>query len=185
MDKEKPDAVILATGAEPATPDIKGIRDENAVKADVNNPVSYINLADVYRMNKMDDRCESVLRNALNRFPDNAGVLHAYGLLLIRKKRIDEAMEYIKKSAYAESASARFKYVYAIGLHTQGKSTEAVNVLKEAFKDAPFDTEIITGLATILNETGDKKGAVKYADLLVSYHPSNSGYKQLREFLIK
>lgn len=158
---------------------------ENAVKADVNNPVSYINLADVYRMNKMDERCESVLRNALNRFPDNAGVLHAYGLLLIRKKRIDEAMEYIKKSAYAESASARFKYVYAIGLHTQGKSTEAVKVLNEAFKDAPFDTDIITGLATILHETGDKKEAVKYADMLVSYHPNNSEYKQLRELLVK
>lgn len=33
MEIEKPDAVILATGAEPAIPDIKGIRGKNAVKA--------------------------------------------------------------------------------------------------------------------------------------------------------
>ena len=61
----------------------------------------------------------------------DAGALHALGLALVRLKRSDEALDLLRRAAEAEPERARYAYVYAVGLNSAGRGSEAVRVLKK------------------------------------------------------
>jgi Tfp pilus assembly protein PilF len=58
-----------------------------------------INLAELYRRLGHDADAEAVLRTALTTAPEDAGVLHALGLTLVRLNRSDEALDLLRHAA--------------------------------------------------------------------------------------
>ena len=54
-----------------------------------------------------------------------------------------------------------YSYVYAIGLNSQQKPDEALDVLKEALKNHPYDRNILYSLATISMENGKTEEALE------------------------
>jgi len=101
---------------------------------------AYVNLADLYRVRSMEPEAESILREALVRSPGQADVLHALGLVLIRMKRIDEAVVELDRAAAARPESARYQYVLAAALNETGDSARAV--LQSANARHPGDADI-------------------------------------------
>lgn len=110
---------------------------------------AYVNLADVHRMQGRDGEGERLLREALERSPENPDVSHALGLLLVRQKRMREALPQLERAATGSPEAPRYAYVYALALDSVGNSTRALEVLREARRRHPGSREIAALLAQI------------------------------------
>jgi hypothetical protein len=65
-----------------------------------------------------------------------------------------------------EPANARFSYVYAVALHSTGKSDAAIKRLEKTLVVHPNDRNILQALASFYQARGEKAAAEKYAERL-------------------
>lgn len=127
---------------------------------------AHVNLADFYRGIGDDISGEAVLRNALLEVRDKTAIQHAIGLLLIRQKKMPEAVDFLRLAAESASATARYIYVYAIALNTSGKSKQAIRILERAQQKYPVNQEILYALVSINRESGKLKKAQFYENII-------------------
>ena len=113
------------------------------------------NLADLYRQLGREADAESVLRQALETSPQDAGLHHALGLALVRLKREDEALAELRRAAELEPDRARYAYVYAVGLDSSGRRSDAIQVLKDNVARHPDDRDTLLALIGFNREAGD------------------------------
>ena len=123
----------------------------------------YVNLADLYRLQQRDQDGEKVLLDAVKAVPGNASVAHALGLLLVREKKLNEALPWLKRAAALEPANGRFVYVYAVALHSSGDVGAAIAVLEKALPAHPNDRDILAALASFHEARGDAAAAKQYS----------------------
>lgn len=62
-----------------------------------------------------------MLRAGIEAGVDDADLLHALGLLLVRRKQLDESLPYLHRAAESTPYRARYAYVYALALQKTGK----------------------------------------------------------------
>ncbi|MGE5362271.1 MAG: multiheme c-type cytochrome [Bacteroidales bacterium] len=103
-------------------------------------PVTYVNLADLYREDKRDSEAEGVLRRGIELAPRNADLAHAMGLLLVRARRMTEALSFLERAATLLPDAPRYGYVYAVALNDVGQGAKAIEVLKQLHERFPADT---------------------------------------------
>jgi tetratricopeptide (TPR) repeat protein len=144
---------------------------------------SYVNLADLYRLQDREEEAEAVLVEALARDPGNPEIEHALGLTLARRQRLEEALPYLRRSAEGRPESARFAYVYGIALNSSGRGEEAVEVLETARKRHPDDADILFALATLERDRGNLPAARRHAGQLVDVRPEDAQARALLEML--
>ena len=95
-----------------------------------------VNLADLYRLQGRDADGEKTLRQALALDPHNAAAHHALGLLLIRQKRLPEALTALAEAARLDGDNARYGYVYAVALNGAGQGPKAIQELETVLANA-------------------------------------------------
>ena len=144
---------------------------------------AYVNLADMYRGQGRDGDCEKFLRDGLRQVPENAELHHALGLALVRQKRLPDALTELRKAAALAPDSARFAYVYAVGLHSGGKGDAAMQVLEQALKRHPGDRDILLALATFSRDAGHPAKAREYAARLLALAPQDAEARGLLQSL--
>ena len=127
---------------------------------------AYVNLANHYRNNESEVNGEMVLHDALLQVRDKAPIHHALGLINVRQKKLDQAVEYLRLAAEAPTATDRYVYVYAIALNSTGKVEQALNVLKNAQPLYPTNTNILNALVSINYEQGNMDEAQLYENIL-------------------
>ncbi len=125
-----------------------------------------VNLADLFRETGRDTDGEAVLRSALKRSPHDASLLHALGLLMIRQKKPDQALELLGEAAKSDPSSARYAYVYAVALHDSGRSKEAVDLLEGVLKAHRYDRDVLAALVEWWEQAGDHSKALYYRQRL-------------------
>ena len=140
---------------------------------------AYVVLADLYRSWGRDRESETVLRGALEIAPDDAGVHHALGLLLVRGNQPDEAVAKLGRAAELDSSNARFSYVYAIALHSYGQPDRALEVLEETMESHPYDRDVLMALVSINTEQGATEIAIAYARRAVRTWPDDQAARSL------
>lgn len=140
---------------------------------------AYVNLADAYRQLGRDTEGEKLLRSGLSLLPRSADLHYALGLLLVRKKDNTAALRELALAAKLDPDNARYAYVHAVGLHSAGKRTEALAVLRAAEKHHPYDLEILSALISMNLEAGDDKAALSYARKTAEVLPDDQGIKDL------
>lgn len=138
---------------------------------------AYINLADLYRNQGRDDEGKSMLEGMIRKFPEIAVLRHAYGLILVRLKQTSQALEALGQAVDLEPDNTRFRYVYAIGLQSTGKMKDAIVELKKAHENYPADQDVLIALIEFHQQTGDIRGAKKYAELLAQRSPHDQNVK--------
>ena len=144
---------------------------------------AFVNLADLYRSLGQDKRGEEVLRGALRTVPEQADILHAYGLLLVRHQRYAEAVKHLGDAAGLRPDNARYSYAYALALQKIGNTRRASTVLIDAHDRHPNNRDILFALATLSRGRGDLETAVHYARALVKLSPDDPEPRQLLEAL--
>ena len=141
------------------------------------------NLADLYRQLGRDADAESVLRKGLAASPRDAGLHHALGLALVRQKKQDEAIAELARAAELEPDRARYAYVYAIGLDSTGRRTDAIQALKDNLARHPADRDTLSALISFKREGRDFASALEYAEQLAQADPNDAELKDLIETL--
>lgn len=91
---------------------------------------------------------------------------HALGLALARQKRMASALDELELATTQEPANARFSYVYAVALHSTGKSDAAIKRLVRTLAAHPNDRDIIEALASFHSARGESAAANRYAERL-------------------
>jgi predicted CXXCH cytochrome family protein len=140
---------------------------------------AYVNLADAYRQLGRDGDGEKLLRRGLSLLPRSADLHYALGLLLVRKKDNSAALRELALAAKLDPDNARYAYVHAVGLHSAGKRSEALVVLRAADKRHPYDLDILSALISMNLEAGDDKDALLYARKAAKVLPDDQGLKAL------
>ena len=120
-----------------------------------------------------------MLRTAIAVAPTDAGALHALGLALVRLKRSDEALDLLRRAAEAEPERARYAYVYAVGLNSAGRRSEAVSVLKANLARHPDDRDTLQALIAFNRDAGDAASALAYAEQLARIEPNDRSLTDL------
>ena len=98
-----------------------------------------------HRQQTRESDGEKVLRRGLALLPCAAYLHHALGLLLVRKGEKAAGLAESAAAARLAPASARYAYVYAVGLHSTGKRDAALAELRGAEARHPHDLEILGG----------------------------------------
>ncbi|WP_323844573.1 multiheme c-type cytochrome [Microbulbifer magnicolonia] len=127
---------------------------------------AYINLADMYRSGRREQDAEALLRSGLDKVLVNSPLQHSLGLSLVRQKRMQEALEFLRQAAENPNTTARYIYVYAIALNTAGKSADALRELERGQQLFPGNREILSALVSINREAGNEQAADKYEEML-------------------
>ena len=125
-----------------------------------------INLADLYRQQGRDADGERVLRQALTLHPESADVHHALGLLLVREKQTDAALLELAKAAELSPDNPRYVYVYAVALDSLGRRPQALTVFEQAQRRFSGSRDILTALAQLSAQSGDRAAAARWAERL-------------------
>lgn len=142
----------------------------------------YVNLADLYRATNRDGEGETLLRRAVAIAPDSAEAHHALGLLLVRQRRLDDAIVELTRAATLRP-TARNAYVLGIALHSSGQTARALDVLAVAQEQHPSDRDLLVALVTIERDRGGTAAARRHADALVALAPDDPGARRLRDDL--
>jgi tetratricopeptide (TPR) repeat protein len=134
---------------------------------------AYVNLADLLRMRGADAEGERILREGLARVPDSASLHHGLGLLLVRRQRLDDALDALGRAAELQPGNARYAYVHGVALHSTGRKQRALAALEEGHRAHPADTDLLVALVTIYRDEGDVPTALRYARQLVELRPED------------
>lgn len=113
---------------------------------------AYVNLADLYRELGREAEGEAVLRAGIAAEPADATLPHALGLLLVRDKRLPEALPLLAQATTLAPGRARYAYVYALALEGAGRREEALVVLRVAAERHPGDPAIGEALGRLETE---------------------------------
>ena len=154
-----------------------------ALTLDVRFVGAYVNLADAYRQLGRDAEGEKLLRRGLVLLPRSAELHHALGLLLVRKGDKGAALAELALAAQLALDNARYGYVHAVALHSAGRRSEALAVLRSVDARHPYDLEILSALVSLNREAGDSRAALLYARKLAETRPGDPSLKRLLDEL--
>jgi predicted Zn-dependent protease len=101
----------------------------------------------------------------------------------VRQGRHNEALDLLRRAVQGRPESTRFAYVYAVALHGTGDPTRAIAVIEEAHRQRPADRDVLSALVTYLQERGDSKATLRYAEQLVVLAPGDPQVQGLVEVL--
>ena len=124
-----------------------------------------------------------MLRDGLRRWPEDADLHHALGLLLVRKGAGPESLAELERATDLAPDSARYVFVFAIALNSAGATDRSLSVLERAHRRHPGDAQILGALATISRDAGRIDEARIHARKLVELDPADQGARALLQQL--
>lgn len=132
-----------------------------------------VNLADLYRTQGHDGDAESILRATLARAPQAPSLWHALGLVLVRERRTQEAIDALGSAARLGPDDPRSGYVYAVALHDAGRRPEALRALARVLARHPYDRDSLAAALAFHREAGDLRAALRCAEQLAALAPED------------
>jgi Tfp pilus assembly protein PilF len=138
-----------------------------------------VNLADLDRARDMDEQGAELLRKAMSIEPDNADIRHSLGLFLVRQHDYAGALDMLRRATELAADNARYAYVYAVALNSNGAPAEAMALLEHAHQQHPTDRDILMALVSIARDTGDFAVALRHARELAALYPADLQLRKL------
>jgi len=140
---------------------------------------AYVNLAEIHRLQGRDADAEATLRSGLQAAPNDAGLHHALGLVLVRRRELQQALPELERAADLDPGNPRFSYVYAVALASAQRPAEALAVLEEAHGLHPGNREILFALTDYHRGTGNRDTALVFARRLVALDPRDARAREM------
>jgi Flp pilus assembly protein TadD len=118
-----------------------------------------------------NDAAERVLREGIDRAPEEGELHYSLGLLLAEEKRLSEAESALHRAAALLPCRARVHYNHGLALQQLGRRTEAREALRKARRIDPRDPGIAHALAVFYAQQGQWELALPHARDLVALAP--------------
>lgn len=134
-----------------------------ALKLDPQFVPAWADLAGLEQAAGDEAQAGAALEEGLRAAPDDPTLLHLSGLRLVRLHRLPQALEPLRRAAAAAPDNARYAYVYAVALHAAGQNAQAVAVLEQALRNAPYSTELLGTAMAYEREAGRAEQAAEFA----------------------
>ena len=150
-----------------------------ALRLDPSYTPAAVNLSDLYRQLERDSDGERVLRESLALSGSDAALHHSLGLVLVRLKQSNGALDALRRASELDPEQSRYAYVYAIALQSAGRREDAVSVLKQNLQRHPNDRETLSALINFNREGQDLRAALQYAERLSRLIPDDRGLASL------
>jgi predicted CXXCH cytochrome family protein len=144
---------------------------------------AYVNSADLWRSTGRDDQAAAVLEQGIARVPRSAALHYALGLTRVRQQQPSAGLESLKRAAELDPNEARYTYVYAVAVHSAGRTGEGIAILEQAEKRWPHDHDVLLGLASFQLQAGKTGAARQTASALIAAYPSDPDAQALAEQL--
>lgn len=154
-----------------------------ARRRDISFVPIYANQADMYRALERDADGERVLREGLAAVSASPALHHALGLLLVREKRLPEALSELKRAFELGSDNPRYGYVYGIALNSVGNTIAAIEAWEQVLLKSPDDLPTLYALAPAVRDAGDNARAISLARRLSEIAPKDPQVLSLRRSL--
>jgi predicted CXXCH cytochrome family protein len=151
---------------------------QTALRLDPDFVPGLVNLADLERMRGMDQQGATLLSKAIVIEPDNANAHFALGLLLVRQHD-PSAIKELRRANELAPNNARYAYVYAVALNSEGATEPAIALLERAHQQHPADPEILVALVSMAQQQGDRPRALRYARELAAIAPGDERVRML------
>jgi len=103
----------------------------------------YMNLADVYRAKMREDLVADLLHDGMQKVPFSADLAYAFGLHLIRIKKISLSVSSFAQAMRLDDSNAQFAYTYILALDGTGKSEQALRELRALSPHYQYDAQLI------------------------------------------
>jgi predicted CXXCH cytochrome family protein len=139
------------------------------------------NLVALYNSMGRNADAERVLREGINRAPNEGELYYSLGLLLAEEKRLGEAADALGNATRLMPQRARVRYNLALALDRLGRDKEAEAALLQAFQIDPQDPDIVYAAAAFYLQRQQWKRALPFAEQLVTIAPSDPRALQLLE----
>jgi Flp pilus assembly protein TadD len=111
--------------------------------------------------------------------PNNADVLHSFGLFFVRQHDYAGALDPLRRAHELAPDKARYAYVYGVALNSTGAHADAMALLEKAHQRHPSDRNIMLALVSIARDNGDLATALLRARELVILDPSDTQLRSL------
>lgn len=133
----------------------------------------------VLRRNKEFDRADSLLDEALERFPDDAQISIDRGWLAIEQGRWPEAAERLQAARARFPATPAVHAGLGLALDGLGERKAAEECLLAAAERFPASEEVATTFARLASRRGDWTGAVRRWTSVADRFPANAHAREL------
>jgi predicted CXXCH cytochrome family protein len=140
---------------------------------------AYANLADLYRAQGDETRAYALLVKALTQNEHSGALHHALGLAQIRQGERKAGIASLRRAYELAPEAPRYAYVYAVALHSQGRTDEALKLLRETHEKFETDREVLSMLVSIYRDRGDHERVRQYASTLLRLAPNNRSLQAL------
>ena len=141
-----------------------------------------VNLADLYRSQQRDNDAEKILTQALTVVPDNVDLHLSYGLLLVRQKKMAEALHHLQQTTKI-STDPYHSYIYALALQQTGDVNMASTVLEKAANKLSYSRDIHLARLEAAWNQGDKATAKNILVNWLSHDPEDPAAIQWKKTL--
>ena len=182
-DSAGPDIII------PAPPPADDLRDpallealEQQVAADPQAAGPAFALAERYRALGRFDDAAAVLEQAARANPNDVGLHHLWGDILLDARRFDEAIE-AYRAAVAASPTAGHYNKLGVGLLIASRPGDAEQVFLQAIKIDPNEAAPYYHLGTIYEQRGDERQAADWYRRYLNLAPDGLFAQQARDAL--
>lgn len=154
----------------------------DAVRVAPREPANYLNLADMYRAQGREKASERLLREALERLPDEGMLHYALGLSLVRQQQRGDALVHFREAWRLSPENPRTGYVLAVALEPEAPQ-QALQILGEAGRLHPNDRDLLWAGASFSQRHGEPALAGEFVDALLARDPTDQQALQLRSSL--
>jgi tetratricopeptide (TPR) repeat protein len=154
---------------------------KTALRLDKTFTPAYVNLADLYRQYDRDADGEAVLRQGIAAVPDDASLYYALGLLQVRKERMAEALQSLRRATELEPEWTQYRYVYALGLQREGRLAEAAAELEDVLARDAMNRDARLALISLYREQDKPDLARAHLNWLREQHPDDPAMLELEQ----
>jgi predicted CXXCH cytochrome family protein len=116
---------------------------QSALQLDQKWIPAYVNLSDFYRQAERDSEAQKLLADGIKLLPDAAALYHSLGLVQVRLKDLPAAVVSLKHAVALAPTDARYNYVYAVALHSNGQTPQAIVAVNNALKLIPNNASLL------------------------------------------
>ena len=150
-----------------------------AIALDPAYVAAHVNLADLYRVLNKDAKAEETLVKARTAIGENAAVEHALGLLYVRTRQMPNALASLALAARLLPDNARYVYVYAVALNSNGDASRAIEILEAVNVTHPYDRDVLIALVSFHKSAGNMQAAMEFAGKLANIDPRYGSEDQI------